>query len=87
MTLTPMSLIFSGVFSSVCFAMMHAQQVLHLWAALGVLFSVSLALTYVRVRMKSVAASTLVHGAYNGFVFITVLFQTGGYRHLERMTH
>jgi hypothetical protein len=28
----------------------------------------------------------LVHGAYNGFVFLMVIVQTGGYRHLERMT-
>jgi len=26
-----------------------------------------------------------VHGAYNGFVFLMVMVQTGGYRHLERM--
>jgi uncharacterized protein len=40
----------------------------------------------VRVKTQSVAASTIVHGAYNGFVFVTLLFATGGYRHLDRMT-
>jgi hypothetical protein len=84
-TLTPAGLIFSAVLSSLCFAMLHAQQVSHLWAALLVLFSISLVLTFVRVKTQSVAASTLVHGAYNGFVFLTVLFATGGYRHLDRM--
>jgi membrane protease YdiL (CAAX protease family) len=39
----------------------------------------------VRVKTGSVAASVLVHGAYNGFVFLVVIIQTGGYRHLERM--
>jgi uncharacterized protein len=86
-TLTPASLLFSAVVSSVCFAMLHAQQVAHLLAALAALFSLSLVLTFVRVKMKSVAASVIVHGAYNGFVFLTVLFATGGYRHLDRMTH
>jgi len=86
-TLTPASLIFSAVLSSVCFAMLHAQQVSYLKPALVVLFSISLALTFVRVKMQSVAASTIVHAAYNGFVFITLLFATGGYRHLDRMTH
>ena len=86
-TLTSASLLFSAVLSSLCFAMLHAQQVAHMWAALLVLFSVSLVLTFVRVKTQSVAASTIVHGAYNGFVFITVLFATGGYRHLDRMTH
>jgi uncharacterized protein len=86
-TLTPASLVFSAVVSSLCFAMLHTQQVAHLPVALTALFSLSLVLTFVRVKMKSVAASVIVHGAYNGFVFITVLFATGGYRHLDRMTH
>jgi membrane protease YdiL (CAAX protease family) len=86
-TLTPASLMFSAVLSSLLFAMLHAQQVAHLWAVLLVLFAVSLVLTYVRVKTQSVAASTIVHSAYNGFVFVTVLVATGGYRHLDRMTH
>jgi membrane protease YdiL (CAAX protease family) len=77
---------FSAVFTSVLFALIHAQQVAHLWAALLVLFSVSLLLTYVRVKTRSVAASTMVHSAYNAFVFLTVLIATSGYRHLDRMT-
>ena len=85
-TLTPAALIFSAVLTSIFFALMHFQQVAHLWAALLVLFSISLLLTFVRVRTGSVAASVLVHGAYNGFVFLMVIVQTGGYLHLERMT-
>ena len=85
-TLTPASLIFSAVLTSIFFALLHFQQVAHLWAALLVLFSISLLLTFVRVRTGSVAASVLVHGAYNGFVFLMVIVQTGGYLHLERMT-
>jgi len=76
---------FSAVFSSVLFALIHAQQVSHLWTALLVLFSVSLLLTYVRVKTRSVAASAVVHSAYNAFVFLTVLLATGGYRHLDRI--
>ena len=85
-TLTPASLVFSAVLTSVLFALMHITQVAHLWAALLVLFSISLVLAFVRVKTGSVAASVLVHGAYNGFVFLVVMVQTGGYRHLERMT-
>jgi len=84
-TLTPAALIFSAVLSSIFFALMHTQQVAHLWFALLVLFSISLVLTFVRVKTGSVAASALVHAAYNGFVFLTVMIATGGYRHLERM--
>ena len=67
-------------------AWLHATLVAHLWTALLVLFSISLLLTWVRLKTESVAASALVHGAYNGFVFLMVMVQTGGYRHLERMT-
>jgi hypothetical protein len=85
-TLTPAALIFSAVLTSLIFALLHATQVAHLWTALLVLFSISLLLTWVRLKTESVAASALVHGAYNGFVFLMVMVQTGGYRHLERMT-
>jgi membrane protease YdiL (CAAX protease family) len=85
-TLTPAALIFSAVLTSLFFALLHFQQVAHLWAAMLVLFTISLVLTFVRVKTGSVAASVLVHGAYNGFVFLVVMLQTGGYRHLERMT-
>jgi hypothetical protein len=84
-TLTPVALTFSAVLTSIVFALMHASQVEHLWAALLVLFSISLILTLVRVKTGSVASSAVVHGAYNGFVFLVVMVQTGGYRHLERM--
>jgi membrane protease YdiL (CAAX protease family) len=85
-SLTTGAYAFSAVFTSVLFALIHAQQVSHLWTALLILFSVSLLLTYVRVRTHSVAASAIVHSAYNAFVFLTVLLATGGYRHLDRMT-
>jgi hypothetical protein len=83
--LTPVSLMFSAVATSLLFAWMHAAQVSYLWPALVALFSVSLLLTMVRVRTQSVAASTIVHAAYNSFIFIAVLIQTGGYRHLDRL--
>jgi hypothetical protein len=86
-TLSPAALIFSAVLTSIGFAGMHAQQVAHLWAALLVLFSVSLVLTFVRVKTQSVAASAMVHATYNGFVFLATILATGGYRHLERMGH
>jgi membrane protease YdiL (CAAX protease family) len=85
-SLTPTAWLFSAVLTSVVFALLHATQVAHQWNALLVLFSISLLLTWVRLKTHSVAASALVHGAYNGFVFLMVMLQTGGYRHLERMT-
>ena len=86
-TLTTPSLIFSALLTSFFFAMLHAQQDAHIWAALVGLFCISLVLTLVRVRTQSVAASTLVHASYNGFIFLMTILATGGYRHLDRMPH
>jgi membrane protease YdiL (CAAX protease family) len=86
-TLTSTSYIFAAILSSVCFALIHADQVAHQLPPLLALFSISLVLTYVRINTRSVACSTLVHSAYNGFVFLTAIFATGGYRHLDRLTH
>jgi len=83
--LTTASIVFSAVLSSILFALLHAEQLAHAWAALAVLFFVSLILTLVRVRTRSVACSTIVHASYNFSVFLTLFIATGGYRHLERM--
>ena len=83
--LTTASLIFSGILTSIFFALIHAQQLAHAWVALFVLFCVSLVLTYIRVRTKSVACSALVHACYNLSVFLSLFIATGGYRHLDRI--
>ncbi len=85
-SLTPAAFLFSAILSSVFFALLHAEQLANLRPALLVLFSVSLVLTYVRIKTGSVACSAIVHSAYNSFVFLTVLIATGGYRHLDRLT-
>ena len=84
-TLTPLGLLFSAILTSILFALLHAQQLDHLWAAVVLLFSVSLVLTLVRIRTQSVAASALVHAAYNSFIFIATMIGTGFYRHLDRL--
>ena len=84
--LTTPALIFSGLLTSIFFALIHAEQLAHAWIALFVLFCVSLVLTFVRIRTKSVACSALVHACYNLSVFLSLFLATGGYRHLERMT-
>jgi membrane protease YdiL (CAAX protease family) len=85
-TLTPAAYAFSGILSSTLFALLHAQQIGYAVNALAVLFAVSLVLTFVRVKTQSVAASTLVHAAYNSLIFLMTILGTGGYRHLDRMT-
>jgi membrane protease YdiL (CAAX protease family) len=75
----------ASLVTSVLFALLHAEQLAHAWAALGILFGVSLVLTAVRVRTRSVACSMIVHASYNLSVFLTLFVGTGGYRHLEKM--
>ncbi|QHS50585.1 CPBP family intramembrane glutamic endopeptidase [Edaphobacter sp. 12200R-103] len=83
--LTLASIIFSAILSSIFFALIHGQQLGHTWIAVFVLFCVSLVLTAVRVRTRSVASSALVHASYNLSVFLTMFIATGGFRHLERL--
>ena len=85
--LTVPALAFSAVFSSILFALLHGEQTAFTWPVLVLLFGVSLILTTVRLRLRSVAASTLVHASYNLTIFLAAFVATGGYRHLERLPH
>ncbi len=83
---TATAVVFGALFSSVPFALLHAEQISFAWAALGVLFCVSLMLSYIRINTYSVACSALVHASYNGTIFLVMIFATGGFRHLEKLT-
>jgi uncharacterized protein len=76
---------FSVLLTTIPFALLHAAQVSHAWAPLVLIGLVSIALCAVRLRLQSVAASTVVHGAYNFTLFAGLLLQTDGFRHLERL--
>lgn len=79
------ALIFSSILTSAIFALMHAEQLGRSVSPLVLLFAVGLALTFVRLRTASVAASALVHASYNLSVFLTLFVGTGGYQHLDRL--
>ena len=83
-TFSPFALVVSSIVTSLLFAAIHAPQLAYTWAAVSLLAAVSLVLCAVRLRFRSVAASTLVHGAYNLSVFLSVFIASGGYRHLEK---
>jgi membrane protease YdiL (CAAX protease family) len=80
------ALAFSAILTSILFALLHGQQTAFTWPVLLLLFCVSLVLTAIRIRLRSVLASTLVHASYNFAVFLTAFLATGGYRHLDRLT-
>ena len=81
------ALLFAAIFTSLPFALLHAGQVDHAWAILGVLFVVSLAFSYVRIKTHSVACSTLMHATYNLTIFVVLFLASGGFRHLDKLTH
>jgi len=85
--LTRPSLVFSAVLTSILFAALHGQQTAFTWPVLVLLFCVSLILSYVRLRLRSVMASTLIHVSYNATIFLFAFIVTGGFRHLDKITH
>lgn len=70
--------------TSVLFAGIHGSQLKYSWAPVLMIFIVGLTLTTVRALKKSVAATTLMHMAYNGTIFIAAFIATDGFRHMER---
>jgi membrane protease YdiL (CAAX protease family) len=79
------ALIFSAIFSSVPFALLHAGQLSHAWGVLAVLYGVSIVFSFMRIRTHSVACSTFMHATYNLSIFSVLFLSTGGFRHLENL--
>jgi membrane protease YdiL (CAAX protease family) len=77
----------SALLTSLPFALMHSPQVSHAWGPLALIGLVSLVLCAVRLRLNSLAGSTIVHAAYNFTLFAGMLIATDGFRHLEKLTH
>ncbi len=69
------------------FALLHGSQLKFSWGPLLVIFLVGLALTIVRAQKNSVAASLLMHVAYNGTISALMFVATDGFRHLEKLNH
>ena len=67
------------------FALIHGAQLTYSWGPVLVIFLVGVTFTAVRAIKKSVAATLLMHMAYNGTITIALFFATDHFRHLERM--
>jgi len=72
-------------FTATGFALLHGSQLMFSWGPVLVIFLVGLVLTLVRAYKNSVAASLLIHVAYNGTISLLMFVATGGFRHLERL--
>ena len=67
------------------FGLIHAPQLGRAWAPVLIVFLVGVVLTITRAVTKSVAASLLVHIAYNGTISAMLFMATDGFRHLEKL--
>ena len=67
------------------FSLVHAPQLGRAWGPVLVIFLVGLALTITRAVTKSVAASLIMHIAYNATISVLLFVGTDGFRHLERL--
>jgi len=70
------------VLTASAFAFVHGAQLAHSWGPLLAILVVGMVLTIIRVRMNSVAASWLLHTAYNGTLFLISWSSTSGFRKL-----
>ena len=79
------AMVFGSIVTSVLFAGVHVAQQGHSLGPFLLLIVVSLILCTVRIKMRSLAASTIVHAGYNFCIFALTLVATGGFQHLDKM--
>jgi membrane protease YdiL (CAAX protease family) len=79
------AMIASAILTSLLFAALHADQTGYSLGPFLLLILVSLVLCAVRLTLRSLAASVLVHATYNFLLFSFMLVGTSGFRHLENM--
>jgi len=74
-----------SVLTSIPFAGMHAAQTGYSLGPFLLLVGVSIVLCAVRLKTRSLAASTLVHACYNLMLFSIMLIGTQGFRHMDKL--
>jgi len=75
----------ASLLTSILFAFMHADQTSYSVGPFVLLIVVSLVLCFARLRLRSLAASVLLHASYNFLLFSFMLIGTSGFRHLDKM--
>jgi hypothetical protein len=79
------AMVTASILTSLLFAALHADQTGYSLGPFLLLILVSLVLCAVRLTLRSLAASVLVHATYNFLLFSFMLIGTSGFRHLENM--
>ena len=72
--------------TAAAFAAIHGTQLAYAWAPILSIFLVGAALTAIRERTGSVAASVLTHSGYNFTLFALLWIGSGHFRHLDKLT-
>lgn len=75
----------ASIITSILFALLHAEQTGYALGPFLLLICVSLVLCWVRLGTRSLAASVVVHAAYNFILFALMFLGTSGFRHLEKL--
>src|SRR6185437_8034756 len=81
-----MGMIASIVLTGIAFGLVHGLQLSFAWGPVLMISVVGIVLTTVRAVKRSVAASMLVHIAYNFTLTVLTFVGTDGFRHLEKLT-
>ncbi|HEX3891827.1 MAG TPA: CPBP family glutamic-type intramembrane protease [Terracidiphilus sp.] len=79
------AMVVASLITSLFFALMHADQTSYSLGPFLLLIVVSLVLCTARLRLRSLAASVLLHATYNFLLFSFMMISTGGFRHLDKM--
>jgi uncharacterized protein len=79
------AMVIASIVTSLPFALMHAEQTGKSIGPFLLLAVISLILCAVRLKTRSLAASTLVHAFYNFLLFFIMMLGTEGFRHLQNM--
>ena len=79
------AMVIASIATSLPFALMHGEQTGKSIGPFLLLAAISLILCAVRLKTRSLAASTLVHAFYNFLLFSIMMLGTGGFRHLQNM--
>jgi membrane protease YdiL (CAAX protease family) len=79
------AMIIASILTSIPFALMHGAQTSWSLGPFLLLIFVSLVLCWIRLRARSLAASTIVHACYNFMLFSFMVLGTGGFKHLDKM--
>lgn len=74
-----------SITTSLVFAAIHLTQTGNSWGSFALLICVSLVLSAVRLKTRSLAASVLVHATYNFFLFSIMLAQSAGFQHMDKL--